>query len=295
MERVKAKRQSEFIKWMNPILVALHQLGGSGTPAEVTEQVAQNEKVSDEVLVKISKTGVPTFYNQVAWARQYLVWEKLLDSSKRGKWALTERGYNTVLSLDESRSIVLKWIGIHAEARRSKDQGKAEEETIEEQTESEPEKSVVRLIDVLRSLTSEGFEQVCQRLLDKTGFKKVEVTRRGPDGGIDGFGYLQVNPFVKMRVAFQCKKYAADHPVSVEHISRFRDVTRDKFEKAIMITTSRFTAEAIKAANEGPFPIELVNGDRLVELFEEVELGVTPVRVYDVDLTFFQPFTSKTR
>lgn len=293
MAKVKMKRQAEFIKWMNPILVALNQLGGSATSAVVIEQVARNEKVSDDTLAKMSKTGVPIFKNQVAWARQYLVWEELLDSSKRGRWSLTEKGYSTTLSLEQSRAIFLKWVEFFAQARRNKNQSEAEEEIIEEQEASEPDKVDIRLIDVLQNLSPEGFEQVCKILLTKNGFEDVQVTQRSRDGGIDGIGTLIINPFVKLRVAFQCKKYASDNPVRFEQISQFRGVTNGKFDKAIMITTSKFTSDAIKAANEVHFSIEIVDGDRLVELFEKVKLGVVEKTVLEVDLNFFQPFTNK--
>ena len=48
-------------------------------------------------------------------------------------------------------------------------------------------------------------------------------------------------------------------------------------DKGIIITTGVFTADAKKEAwRDGAKPIELVNGDNLVELFESLELGVTP-------------------
>ena len=37
------------------------------------------------------KSGSPRFHNQVCWARQYLLWEGPLSSTKRGIWTLTMR------------------------------------------------------------------------------------------------------------------------------------------------------------------------------------------------------------
>ena len=56
-------------------------------------------------------------------------------------------------------------------------------------------------------LSPEGFERVSQRLLREFGFERVLVTERSGDGGIDGHGILQVNPFVSFTVLFQCKRY----------------------------------------------------------------------------------------
>ena len=38
------------------------------------------------------------FENQVHWARQYLVWEGLIDSTRRGIWTLTPLGAKTHLN-----------------------------------------------------------------------------------------------------------------------------------------------------------------------------------------------------
>lgn len=52
-----------------------------------------------------------------------------------------------------------------------------------------------------------GFERLSQRLLRESGFVQVAVTGRSGDGGIDGYGTLQVNPLVSFKVLFQCKRY----------------------------------------------------------------------------------------
>ena len=117
-----AKRigRSEFTKWMGPLLDALRELGDSGKPKEVTEKVAQNLKVPNETLDETLKSGPNKFYNQVAWARQYLVWEGFLDSSKHGTWKLTEAGKTAKLTEEDSHKIFLKWVGILKTQRKGK-------------------------------------------------------------------------------------------------------------------------------------------------------------------------------
>jgi restriction system protein len=63
---------------------------------------------------------MPRFQNQVYWARQYLVWEGLLESTQKGIWKLSSKGFTTKLSEDESHKIFLKWVAIHAQRRKSK-------------------------------------------------------------------------------------------------------------------------------------------------------------------------------
>jgi hypothetical protein len=58
----------------------------------VTDIVARLKRVTDAERREPLKSGGSRFENQVAFARQYLVWAGLLDGSKRGAWTLTEQG-----------------------------------------------------------------------------------------------------------------------------------------------------------------------------------------------------------
>ena len=104
---------ADFLKWFGPLLDALRDLGDSGKPREVSDRIAENLKLTDSVLDEVLKSGQNRFYNQVAWARQYLVWEGFLDSSKHGTWKLTDKGKETTLTDKEARKLFLKWVGIH--------------------------------------------------------------------------------------------------------------------------------------------------------------------------------------
>lgn len=62
-------------------------------------------------------------------------------------------------------------------------------------------------------------------------------------------------------------------------------------EKGIIITTEIFSEEARKeASRDGVPPVELIDGEKLVHLFEKVQLGVTPKTIYEVNLEFFEPY-----
>jgi restriction system protein len=82
------QKQAEFLKWMGPCLDALRKLGGSGTPHEVSDSIAEEFNLPDEKREELTSSGIPRFHNQVCWARQYLVWEGYIESSKRGIWKL---------------------------------------------------------------------------------------------------------------------------------------------------------------------------------------------------------------
>ena len=62
-------------------------------------------------------------------------------------------------------------------------------------------------------------------------------------------------------------------------------------DKGIIITTGTFTLDAKKEARrDGVPPIELVDGEALIQMFERLELGLIPRTTYDVDNKFFEDF-----
>jgi hypothetical protein len=53
---------------------------------------------------------------------------------------------------------------------------------------------------------------------------------------------------------------------------------------------SRLLDAKKKARRDGVPPIELVDGEALVEMLEQHELGLVPRRSYDIDEMFFQEY-----
>jgi restriction system protein len=220
---------AQFVRWFGPLLDALRELGGSGTPSEVVDQIAKDLKLPEEVQTELMDSGAPRFPNQVAWARFYLTREGLLDSSKRGIWSLTDRGRATRLSPEEARRLFLKWVKIFAaERKKRKDALETEEEAPETST-SQPTDYRKELLGLLLRLPPSGFERLCQRLLRESGFVQVVVTGRSGDGGIDGYGTLQINSLVSFKVLFQCKRYA--NAVTPAQVRDFRGAMQGRADK----------------------------------------------------------------
>ena len=145
------------------------------------------------------------------------------------------------------------------------------------------------LIDLLLALPPSGFERLSQRLLREAGFTQVVVTGQSGDGGIDGHGTLQINPLVSFKVLFQCKRYSKS--VSPSHVRDFRGAMAGRADKGIIITTGTFTAEARReASRDGVPPIELIDGEKLIDMLENLELGLRPVKTYEINHAFFGEF-----
>lgn len=284
---VKNNKTSQFTKYIGPVVAAIRELGGSGRPDEVRSVVARDLQMSDAEQSEPLPSGVQTrFENQVHWARFYLAKAGYIDSSQRGVWTLTEKGRQLgIVSPEEIRSMLKD---VAAQTKPVSDGGA---ETAVGPDEIAPTTSNYReeLARTMQSLPPAGFERFCQRLLRESGFQEVTVTGRSGDGGIDGIGILQVNALVSFKVLFQCKRYSGS--VSPSHVRDFRGAMTGRADKGIILTTGSFTSEARKeAARDGAPSIELVDGEKLVEMLEGLELGLKPKQTYELDPSFFDQF-----
>ena len=282
---------AKFVRYFGPLLDALRGLGGSAKTDEAVDRVAEDLRLSDDVLNETLPSGGSRFRNQVAWARFYLVREGLLDSSKHGVWSLTNKGFEASLSPEQSRQIFLKWVKIFQEQRKLKDKSEPAAEKDAEGTGGVSKDYRDEVLTILLGLPPSGFERLAQRILREAGFTQVVVTGQSGDGGIDGFGTLQVNPLVSFKVLFQCKRYAKSVPPS--QVRDFRGAMAGRADKGIIITTGTFTAEARReATRDGAPPIELIDGEKLLDMLEKLELGLEPVTTFEVEHSFFEEFSA---
>jgi len=282
----------EFIRFFEPILQVLKESGGSGTTSEVIDRAIELLRIPEAEQEIALKNGQSRIRNQVQWARLYLVRSGYLDSSRRGVWSLTEKGAAADLATFDAYSVFQR---VQSELQTDRKKKQLQEPFIDEvdQTTVEPADYKGELLALVRSLPPSGFERLCQRLLRESGFQRVIVTGRSGDGGIDGIGVLQVNPFVTFSVLFQCKRYQGS--VTPSHIRDFRGAMMGRADKGIIITTGTFTLDAKKEARrDGVPPIELVAGEDLIHLFEDLQLGLLPRKTFEIDRKFFDEFTRET-
>ena len=282
------KQHAEFIQWMPFILDALREVGGSATSREVIDAVARLSKVSDEKRFAKLDSGTLRFPNQVAWGRQYLIWEGLMTSPKRGLWMLTPVGHTKHLTYEDARQIFQKWVAVHAarrQANKNSDSTDISKPVAEPIIESATGGYSEEILSRLQAVSPQSFERFCADLLRHLGMEEVEVTGGTGDKGIDGMGYLRIGPLVTTKVAFQCKRYSG--AVSPKEVREFQGAIGSRAEKGIFFTTGYFTDKAREAARDTMSkPIELIDGERLVELAEQYEFGLHETKTFEVDYAF---------
>lgn len=291
MARQGSKDGPQFVRYFGPLLDALRDLGGSSTPQEAVDRVAEKLAVPDDLLNETMPSGHLRFRNQVHWARFYLTREGLLDSSKRGVWTLSEQGRHTHLSRQDALELFSTWSRLDQNRPVSKkltDKSGPEDielnvsELIDQESESD-------VLELLRALSPQGFEHFCKRLLRESGFSEVHVTGKVGDDGIDGYGTLEINALVSFKVLFQCKRYKGS--VGSPAIRDFRGAMLGRADKGIILTTGTFSADAKReAGRDGVPPVELIDGYKMISLMENLELGVTQRIIYEPDHKFFEQF-----
>ena len=257
---------SEDLLW--PTLKALEVRGGSASIQELSEQVASDLELPDEVLEVLHQDGPQAEVDyRAAWARTHLKFVNAVDNRSRGIWTITEIG-RRIRTEEEVRELIRQNRTQRYQERRVRNAG-AE---VEDGDATEEQDWQGALLNIVRRLEPDAFERLCQRVLRESGFTKVEVTGRSGDGGIDGAGVLRVN-LISFHVRFQCKRYTGS--VGAPEIRDFRGAMVGRADKGLFITTGGFTKEAEReAVRDGAPAIDLIDGIELCTLLRDLDLGV---------------------
>lgn len=276
----------QFLSYVIPLVEVLRESGGSGSAGDMIDKVIERMAIPDEIVEETISSGASRVRNQIQWARMYLVKADLMNADQRGIWKLTEKGFEAQLDEVAVYSLFKKVQATFQKDKKGKS-GKAEPDN--EDIIVEDEAHGESLLSILKGLPPSGFEKLCKRLLTELDFHDVTITGGAGDQGVDGTGVIKINDVVGFNIIFQCKRYRES--VSPHHVRDFRGTMQGRADKGIIITTGRFTSEAKREAiRDGVPPIELIDGEKLVTLFEKFRLGLKPRVVYDIVPDFFDNY-----
>ena len=130
-----------------------------------------------------------------------------------------------------------------------------------------------QLLERLRNLPPQEFEQLVALLITALGFEEVEVTAFHGDQGIDIRATLVVGEFIRTRMAVQVKRW--NRNIQAPVIQQVRGGL-SPHEQGLIITTSDFSPGAYEEASRSDrIPVALMNGKQLTDLLIENNIGVT--------------------
>lgn len=118
------------------------------------------------------------------------------------------------------------------------------------------------------------FEKLIMRLLEEMGYDEVGITSATNDKGVDVVGKIELG-ITSVREVIQAKRHRGN--VQRPVLDQLRgSLHRFDAVRGTVITTGRFSKGAQQAAFErGAAPITLIDGERLLDLLMDNEIGVT--------------------
>ena len=252
-------------------VIGLEALGRSGSNAEIDDKVAEIEGLTEDDQQILMPNGQNSRFNYfMAWARTHLKKAGIIESQGRALWAIKGDAV-----LPESREKCVEIYQITEANRRAQYKKSTVNDEVTEDESDDFQEAMDwhdQLLEVLKVMPPDAFERLAQRILRESGFSRVKVLGKTNDGGLDGVGVLRVN-LLSFHVYFQCKRYQGS--VGSKEIRDFRGALEGRATQGLFITTGTFTSEAQKeATRDGARPIELIDGDSLCQLLENLQLGV---------------------
>jgi restriction system protein len=142
-----------------------------------------------------------------------------------------------------------------------------------------------RIHETLANMEAYELEHLIKRLLEAMEYENVEVTKRSHDGGVDVVADIEVG-ITPVREVVQVKRRSSN--IQRPTLDELRgSLHRFDAMRGTIITVGGFSSGARSAAFErGAAPITLIDGERLIDLLIEHEIGV---RKRAIQLIEFEP------
>ena len=302
---------------MLPVLLASSK--GEVRIGSVVEQLANELDLSPEDRSELLPSGKQTvFSNRVHWAKTYLAQAGLVENTRRGHFAITPRGEQTLAA--RPSHIDNAFLGQFDEFKRFKERARlsqlksseiqAEAEETNHPSEIETPDEVMRrahkqinaalaqdLLDRIRAASPEFFERLIVDLLLSMGYggsradKAGRTLGRSGDDGVDGL--IDQDALGLDRVYIQAKRYATGNNIGSSAIRDFfGSLDRHKASKGLFVTTSTFSPSAKQTAEFLSKRIVLIDGDQLTALMVQQNIGCRiedTLHIKKIDEEFFEP------
>lgn len=294
-----------FQELMLPILKLLSD-GKEYTSHNIVEELAREFKLTDEEKRELLPSGKqPIFDNRVGWAKTHLKRAELIESPQRGISRITELGKSilaeNLIKIDR-RFLLERFPEKFPDLLESRERAKegfdekknhlpeiASKQTPEEILEFAYQKMrqelAQELLNQLKNCTPNFFERLVVELLVKMGYGGTikdagKAIGKGGDKGIDGI--IKEDKLGLDTIYIQAKRWEGTIVGSPE-IQKFAGALQgQKAKKGIFITTSDFSKEARDYAKSIENRIVLINGEDLVQLMIDHDIGVSKTESFDL-------------
>ena len=261
------------------------------TRKKATCELQKKLKISQQQMDQKTNSGSFIFESRVGWAFTYLTKaEYIKKTDKKAHYEITDLG---VCALQDSiknnckidktyleenaQNYLNNWRVNKIEKGQipskiqdnSRDDEVAVNMNLEESIDEFNAQFEIELLEKIKSLTWQEFEDLCSRLIEKMGYGVASTrTVRQSDGGIDG-EILEDELGIKGVIYIQAKKFD-DNNVGVSDIKSFLHTIKDN--KGIFITTADFTKEAKNEAKPYRGRVALINKNDLIKYCKKYQI-----------------------
>ena len=284
----------KFNELLQPVLELLEKQNYKRKTA--TAALAKNLNLSqDEKNQKLSGGG-NCFENRVGWAFSFLTKAEFIElSDERATYKISNFGKEALADAKENKKIIdeeylkknspnyLKnWkiaepeSEILEENNIVKNQQKNDENEVnssfnlEDEITKNQEEFDIQLLEKIRAMSWQNFEDFCANLLEKMGYGVAAKRQiRSRDGGIDG-EILEDELGLKGKIYLQAKQWQSASKVGAKDMREF--LYNIKGKKGVFITTSDFSEDANhEAKNFKDGFIALINYKELIRLCKKYQ------------------------
>lgn len=292
-----------YDQFIEPILRVLQQHPEGLRAAEVHDAAADYLQLTQEQRSELLSSGQAVYKNRCGWAHDRLKRAGLSFSPRRGLWQLTNEGavyaskHSSAIAETEIQRIASSNLDAPVASKFSKMVATDEihanaspDDQLEQALQALRQATADELLEMLLAVTPSRFEVIVLDVLHGLGYgiSRQDLQRVGGSGdaGIDGV--ISLDKLGLEKVYVQAKRWQGT--VGRPELQAFYGaLAGQKAKRGVFITTSSFTAQALDFAKsvEG---IVLIDGERLVNLMMDTEVGVTSrtLKVPSLDSDYFE-------
>ena len=260
-------------------------------------------QLTQEQRSELLSSGQAVYKNRCGWAHDRLKRAGLSFSPRRGLWQLTNEGavyaskHSSAIAEAEIQRIASSNLDAPIASKSSKMVATDEihanaspDDQLEQALQALRQATADELLEMLLAVTPSRFEVIVLDVLHGLGYgiSRQDLQRVGGSGdaGIDGV--ISLDKLGLEKVYVQAKRWQGT--VGRPELQAFYGaLAGQKAKRGVFITTSSFTAQALDFAKsvEG---IVLIDGERLVNLMMDTEVGVTSrtLKVPSLDSDYFE-------
>ncbi len=286
-----------FEDMMLPVLIIIKG-GREYKYSEVEKALVGEMGIGGEERTATTANGQRILYHRLTWAKYHLKNHKLIEA-RTTKFKITDIGKK--LLDNPPKKLELKFLKKYPKIIK-------DDEPEFPKSKQTPAELIRQKIDQLhkilvndlrekmtnKSITSTNFETIVGDVFKKLGYGDVTRVGRSNDGGVD----IEIKRDKLGLDATYCQvKQFSKGKIGPEQVRSFAGaLSGKKASRGVFVTLSDFTAEARNAAKDSEKRIELINGNELIDLMIEHDVGVSEEETYKrkrVNNDYFERLSSR--